>query len=195
MNPDVRIQLVDGERAVRRGDLEAARACFIEAGDTSFALQLWRSAVRCYRHALELDLVSREVVERILRVPARVISGRGWDEYRAAIDTHAWPHFHCRGAQVVIGDLGAVVECHGVGPVLELIMTDADLVESRPAARFAGMPIAMAMLVLRRALWTHPRERDGDGEAMSVRVAYEGRQQVRLDEVGDWDPVMPSRRA
>jgi hypothetical protein len=85
MNVDSRILLLDGERAIRRGDPGAARACFLEAAQAAADVQLWRSALRCYRHALELDLLDREVVERVLAVPLRVISGRGWDRYRAAV--------------------------------------------------------------------------------------------------------------
>ena len=50
------------------------------------------------------------------------------------------------------------------------------------------MPIALAMIVIRRALWTAPRDRAT--ELMSVRVTYEGHQRVRLDEHGDWEPII-----
>ena len=66
-------------------------------------------------------------------------------------------------------------------------MTEDDLVETRPAARFMGMPLAMAMIIVRRAMWLSPRELASD--PMSLRVAFEGRPQVRLDELGDWEPV------
>jgi hypothetical protein len=72
---------------------------------------------------------------------------------------------------------------------MELMMTDDDLVETRPEARFAGMPLAMAMLIVRRAMWFAPRDLAAD--PMSVRVAFDGRAQVRLDELGDWEPVAP----
>jgi len=189
LNIDVRVLFTDGERAARCGEYETARACFLEAGQCAADVQLWRAAIRCYRHALELDLLDREVVERILRIPARMISGRGWDEYRNALDQNAaWLHFGCRSARVISGDLGAVVECPAVGPVLELIMTEPDLVETRPEARFQGMPIAMGTIVLRRAMWARPRERAND--LMSVRVTFAGQQRVRLDEHGDWDPLV-----
>ncbi|MEO8703185.1 MAG: hypothetical protein ABI867_24275 [Kofleriaceae bacterium] len=194
MNVDVRVLFTDGERAARRGELTTARACYLEAGQCAADVQLWRAAIRCYRHALELDLLDREVVDRIARMPPRVISGRGWDEYRNVLDQHPeWLHFTCRSAHIVMGDLGAVVECPSVGPVLELLMTEKDLVETRPDARFHSMPIAMAMIVLRRALWTNPRERPT--ELMTVRVTFAGQQRVRLDEHGDWEPIIgePSR--
>lgn len=193
MNADVRVLFMDGERAARRGELATARACFLEAGQAAVDVQLWRSAIRCYRQTLELDLLDREAVDRIARMPTRVISGRGWDAYRIALEQHtAWPHFACRGAQIVIGDLGAVIDCPGVGPVLELIMTDKDLIETRPDARFNGMPIAMALIVLRRAMWAIPRERAT--EPMTVRVTYVGRERVLLDEHGDWDPIVGEAR-
>lgn len=192
MNIDVRVLFGDGERAVRAGERAAARAAFVEAAETATEVQLWRSVLRCYRHALELDLMDRDIIERLLTLPARTISGRGWDEYRTALDAHPqWVRFGCRGAQIRIGDLGAVVECPNVGPVLELIMSEQDLVEAHPDARYAGMPSAMAMVILRRALWPAPREH---GTIGSVRVAFAGRQQLRLDEHGDWEPVMRSSR-
>src|SRR5689334_4804212 len=101
---------VAGERAARAGNPTAARAHFMDAARQATEVQLWRGAIRCYRHVLELDVLDREPIEAILRMPARVISGRGWDEYRIALDLHRhWQRFSCRTAHVVIGDLGAVV--------------------------------------------------------------------------------------
>jgi hypothetical protein len=189
MNIDTRILFLDGERAARGGDLATARGCFLEAGQAAADVQLWRSALRCYRHALEIDLLDRGVIDRVLTIPLRVISGRGWDRYRAALDVHpGWSSFGCRGARIVSGDLGAVIECPGTGPVLELIMSERDLVETRPDARFSGMPVAMAMVILRRALWPASRERST--EPMTVRVTFDGRDRVRLDEHGEWDPII-----
>ena len=189
MNVDTRLLFLDGERAARRGELDTARSCFLEAGQAAADVQLWRSAVRCYRYALELDLLDRAAIERVLQVPPRVTSGRGWDRYLAALDAHpAWRPFGCRAARIVSGDLGAVIECPGAGPVLELIMSEPDLVETRPDARFSGMPVAMAMVILRRALWPAPRERAA--EPMTVRVTFDGRERVRLDEHGEWDPIL-----
>jgi hypothetical protein len=187
VNADVRLLLADGERALRADDLAAAREAFLEAGQCAAGYQLWRSAVRCYRRALEIDLTDREPIARIGRLSPRVIAPNDWIEYTRALDQHAWPSFSCRAAQIVTGDAGSHVECPGTGVVLEMMMTDDDLVEARPAARFAGMPTAMAMIVLRRALWLVPRELTTD--PMSLRVAFDGRQQVRLDELGDWEPI------
>jgi hypothetical protein len=189
MNVDSRILFLDGERAARRGESAAARASFLEAAQAAADVQLWRSAMRCYRHALELDLLDREVIDRVRAVPPRVVVGRGWDRYRAALDAHpGWRPFGCRAARIVSGDLGAVVECPGSGRVLELIMSERDLVEIRPDARLAGMPAAMAMIILRRALWPAPRDRAA--EPMTVRVTFDGRERLRLDEHGDWEPIL-----
>jgi hypothetical protein len=187
VNADVRLLLADGERALRADDLAAAREAFLEAGQCASSYQLWRSALRCFRRALELDLVDREAIARIARMSPRVVALADWTEYARALDQHAWPSFGCRSAQIVTGDLGAQVECGAVGVVMELIMTADDLVETRPDARFAGMPLAMALIILRRALWMAPR--DFAADPSSLRVAFHGRQQVRLDERGDWEPI------
>lgn len=187
MNAEVRLLLADGERALRTDDLAAAREAFLEAGQCASGYQLWRSALRCYRRVLEIDLVDREPIARIARMPPRVVAPNDWSEYARALDHHAWPSFGCRSAQIVTGDAGAHVECPGTGVVMELMMTADDLVETRPEARFAGMPLAMALIILRRALWLAPRDLATDPG--SLRVAFDGRPQVRLDELGDWEPV------
>ncbi len=50
MNVEARVLFSDGERAVRDGEWTTARACFLEAADAALEVQLWRSALRCYRH-------------------------------------------------------------------------------------------------------------------------------------------------
>jgi hypothetical protein len=192
VNADVRLLLGDAERELRADNPAGARAAFLEAGACAASYQLWRNAVRCYRRALEIDLVDREPVTRISQMPPRVIAARDWIDYARALDRHAWPSFGCRSAQIVTGDVGARIECTGVGVVMELLMTEDDLIETRPDARLAGMPLAMALIIVRRAMWMAPRELAA--EPMSLRVAFDGQPQVRLDELGDWEPVAAQLR-
>src|SRR6185436_4762859 len=109
MNADVRLLLGAGERAWRSANPGAAREAFLEAGQCASSYQLWRSALRCFRRALELDLVDREPIVRIARMSPRVVALGDWTEYARALDLHAWPSFGCRSAQIVTGDLGAQV--------------------------------------------------------------------------------------
>lgn len=193
MNADVRILLADAERALRAANVADARAAFLEAGACAASYQLWRNAVRCYRRALELDLANREPITRIVHMPARAIAPHDWTEYARVLEQRPWPSFGCRSAQIVTGELGSKVECPGTGVVIELMMSEDDLIETRPEARFTGMPLAMAMIILRRAMWFAPRNFAEDPS--SLRVAFDGRPQVRLDELGDWEPVAgPSQR-
>lgn len=137
-------------------------------------------AIRCYRHALELDLADREVLERIVETPVRA-RAPGWPEYLAALDPR-W-RYPARHARVVIG-AGATIECPPVGAVLRLAMPSADeiVVES-----FAAMPTAMAMIIVRRAMWP---TRIAGVENRTLVVRFGGRAVV-LDEYGDWQPIFP----
>jgi len=187
VNVEVWQPFSDGERAAREGDAVAARGCFLEAGRAAVAFQLWRAAIRCYRHVLELDLLDREPLDRIARMPGRVTSGQGWDDYTQAIGRHPeWPRFGCRTAHTIASDRRTLVTCPQVGPVLDMLMSASDLVEIHPLAPLLAMPQGMALVILRRALWPAPREHAT--ELLAVRVVFAGRPPVRLDELGDWEP-------
>src|SRR5262249_13250398 len=106
------------DRAARDGDVGTARATFVDAAEKASAQGPWRTAVRCYRRVLELDLTDREVVDRIVLVSARLATGVDWIDYARALEAHrTWPRFGALAAQVVLGDLGGVVTCARVGPV------------------------------------------------------------------------------
>jgi hypothetical protein len=74
-----------------------------------------------------------------------------------------------------------------VGTVLEVLMTGDSLVEVHPDARLANMPLAMALVILRRAMWAAPRDHAPD--PMAIDVVFGGRAAMRLDEMGDWSLV------
>lgn len=184
MNVEVRAQLGSAERAFKSGDATAARDAFIAAGDVARRFQLWKSATRCFRHALELDLLDRAAVARLCGLLGRGGHLIDWIDYAKALDRNDWPRFGCRKAQMVIGDSGAFVECPGVGPVLDVTMPDTELVEAQPDGRFVGMPTAMALIILRRALW--PLRLEKTVPPRTVRVSFAGRLPVVLDELGEW---------
>jgi hypothetical protein len=188
VNVEVWQPFSDGERAAREGDVQAARGCFLDAEQAAVAFQLWRAAIRCYRHVLELDLFDREPLDRIARMPGRVTAGQGWNDYTQAIGRHPeWPRFGCRTAHTVASDQRALVTCPQVGAVLDMLMSATDLVEIHPLAPLLGMPQGMALIILRRALWPAPR--DHATQLLAVRVVFAGRPPVRLDELGDWEPI------
>jgi hypothetical protein len=186
VNADVRVLVADAERAVRDGDLTAARAAYVEAGTCAGSYGLWRSAMRCYRRALELDVADLETVLQALKISGRVSHDASidWAEYASSLQRQSWPHFGCRGAQTTISDHGSFVILPKIGAVLEVMMSEANLVEVTPVDRFAGMPFVMGMIILRRALFTKPREYAED--PLEVHVAFDGRPRMALDEVGDW---------
>jgi hypothetical protein len=184
MNAEVRDVLGSAERAIRSGDPTAAREAFLAAGDVAKRFQLWKSATRCYRHALELDVLDRVAIARLCGLLGRGGHVIEWIEYAKAVDRNDWPSFSCRKAQLVIGDSGAFVECPGVGPVLDVAMPEDELVEAVPDGRFVGLPAAMAMIILRRALW--PLRLEKAVPPRTVRVAFAGRLPVVLDELGEW---------
>ena len=178
----------NAELAAQQGDLGEAIRGFISAGDRAARTQLWRSAARFYRGALELDLLRREAVARMVEIAAKLGSQLEWSAYaRVLDDVPSWPHFGCRAARIITHDNGSIVECPGVGPVLELMMTEQDRVELHPDGRFVKMPLAMALLILRRALWARPRE--STLKPARVEVRFGGRSVVWLDERGDWGAI------
>jgi hypothetical protein len=63
-------------------------------------------------------------------------------------------------------------------------MAEDDLIVVQPDARFADVPVAMALLILRCAMWPAPR--DNAEVAYEIRVTYRGRHRYRLTEHGDW---------
>lgn len=169
----------EGEQAATRGDTSLARARFVEAGECAASLQLWRSSIRCYRHALELDLGDRDVVRRIVDTPARARSAN-WLDY-----AYAGRSFGCRSARVVIG-AGAAIECPAVGPVMSLAMPTSDRIVVHPLLE---MPLAMAMIIIRRAMWPAPLQHRGDLRSLEVHVAHH--EPLTLDELGDWQVLPP----
>ena len=176
LNADIDSALVDAERALANRDPAAAIASFVEAGDAAARYQLWRSAIRAYRSALEVDVVGRTPVARLVALGARLRRAADWHAYGVALDAHPeWPHFGALHAQICIDDGGARVECVGVGAVLQVVMPNSELVEVTSDLRLDGMPLAMALVILRRALWP--------GGKVTVRF---GGVAVELDELGDW---------
>jgi hypothetical protein len=185
LNIDIREALTDAEHALAAGDRAAAARAYIEAGDHAVRYQLWRSAARSFRSALELDLVARDVVAKLVGL-RHLRAAADWLDYQDALDAHPdWPHVSCLRAQVSIDDRGAYVDC-GMR-VLRLAMTSDDHVEAHAEARFSEIPLAMALVVLRRAMW--PNAREQAIEPMRLRVTFAGRPSVWLDELGDWEPA------
>jgi hypothetical protein len=165
--------------------VDAEVIALVERGDRDAAARRWRSAVRCYRGALELDLMHRETVARIVKIATKVGNELEWIGYaRAITDPPLLPRFQCRIVRVVAHDAGSVVQCAGAGAVIELLMTQAFRVEAHPVGRFAEMPLAMALIILRRALWPVTTAKPD-----RITVAFGGRSPVWLDARGDWAPA------
>lgn len=186
-NSDVQLHLSDAERARRAGDPRGAYDGFVEAGHCAEQYGLWKTALRCYRNAVELDFVDKTAVEHLARIATRAAAGPEWADYLAVLAAPAapaWPTIVCRDVQLLVGSAGAVASCTRAGTVLGVSMTDDDHVDVEPDPRFADIPVAMALLVLRRALWPAPRE--NVTASFEVRVTYRARHRFKLREHGDW---------
>lgn len=187
-NSDIQLHVSDAERAKRAGDPRGAYDGFVEAGRCAEQYGLWKTALRCYRNAVELDLVGAVAVDQLARIATRAGAGVEWAEYSATLKAGPkWPEVGCRGAQLLVGSSGAVVNCPRVGTVYQVVMQDGDVLAVRPEPRFADSPVAMALLLLRRAMWPAPREKAK--VPFDVRVTYRGKQQFKLTEYGDWSRV------
>jgi hypothetical protein len=182
---DARSIAIDAEQAARAGDLDKARRLYLVAGDRAATSGNPSAAARWFRHAVELDLFDVVAVQRLATTVPRAAVRAEWSAYAAALRAATLPTFPTTAIHLVVSNAGAEVIASPVGVVLEVLLTGDDLVEAHPAPRFDTMPLAMALLVIHRALWPAPRSRPI--APMVVRVAYRGRQPVRLDELGDWD--------
>jgi hypothetical protein len=176
VNSEVREHLAVVER-VAAIDARRATACAMHAGQLAMQYQLRRVAARCYRAALELDLFDRDALHALEQLTAG-----DWAEYARAIDLVDWPRFGCRDATLTLHDDGALVRCPQVGSVLAVVMSDSERIAARPVSRFTGMPLAMALVILRRALWPKAPSQI----PAHVHVTFAGHRAVWLDELGDW---------
>ena len=188
MNADIQTSLSDARQALHAGDRDAATRAFLDAGDCAVKYQLWRSAQRApFRSALELDLVDRVAVGRLVDLGGRLRSTHAdWTAYAAALEARDWPHFSSLNAQIVMDDHDAVIECPGIGRVIEIGMSAGDRFDAMPDRQMVGMPLGMMLIVLRHALW--PMSREWSTTPVRVEVVHGG-DRVWLDELGDWERV------
>jgi len=174
---------VEAEKAAHRGDLHSAVRNYIAAGDAARSRERWQLAARCYRSALEVDLGSRVAVSRLVHIGGHTNDRKFWVEYsRMLKHDGSWSQLTCRRAQILVHNLGSVIECAEVGPVIELVIASDGSFECLPDARFKAMPLAMTLIILRRALWPTGRS---SPLAPRVRVGYRGHT-VWLNARGEW---------
>lgn len=173
----------DAEQIARDGDHDSSITAYMRAGKCAARHRHWQSALWCYKAALELNLLGRDVVANILGLGDRIRTSADWFEYARSLDSNDWPRFGAAGAKIVTHDSGSLVECPGIGVVLELIITDPGTLEAFPDGRFRAMPLAMALLVIRRALW--PQAASDPSSKLRAEIEYRGRR-VLLRAAGEW---------
>lgn len=185
MHEDVRTLMAAGERAERAGELMDAYARYVSAGDVAAGNASWRAAIRCFQRAVELAPFEVEAIRRIAAIAHHVHNRTEWSEYATALERKLVPMFPFHHVQLVLGNDGSFVTAPSTGTVLEVMLTGADLLEAHASGPFADLPLALALLVLRRALWATPSSRPR--ALMSIRVAFNGRPHMLLHENGDWE--------
>jgi len=190
MNREVLEHIADAERAAHAGRWDAAFRGYVEAGDRCAELQLRRGAQRCFRRALEVDLLSTAALERLITVGRRLhASTAAWDRYLDAVPALAplWTSANARLAQLVVDDDGAAVRHPAADGAIARVQMgeDRDVTVTR-TARFAEIPDPMLLILLRRTLWLAPREQPEP--LVPLRVALpDTATSYRLYENGDWD--------
>ena len=189
VNHEVLTLVADAERAARHGEWPAALAAYREAGDCCAKLSLVRGAQRCYRRALEIDLLAADVVDRLIATGVRIGAAAPWERYRDALPWLAplWPRANARHVQLLSDDRGTVLAHRSVtGPIAHLDIGDALEVTVRCAPDFRAAPDALLLVLLRRALWVKPRELPrAPTKPVTVHLAVAERT-YRLFEDGLW---------
>jgi hypothetical protein len=192
VNREVLELVADAERAATAGDWAACLAAYRDAGDRCGAVTLWRGAQRCYRRALEIDLLDAGVVNRLVDAAARTGDVVTWHRYRAALPEVAavWRAANARLIQVVADDDGAAI-LHPTAPAALARFTLGDNLEValRPTTAFRAMPDAMVLIMARRMLWPRARERPPDPPPHVVIRLVDAGRSFALYETGDWEQI------